>query len=189
MIQSRLIPKGKFNHAFDYNNKEGLSIASMVQSHSDVCLEVDTPGIYKADAIITTEKNLELVVKTADCMPVLISDKEKIGAVHVGWKGLENGIFHKTISNFNLSKLKVSIGPFAQACCYEVKQDLESKFSQYCLNIGNKIYLDLSKEIKDFCEGNKIDVEVSDVCTIENKKYNSYRRNKTEKRQWSSIWI
>ncbi len=189
MIESRLIPKGKFNDAFDFENREDLLVASMEQSHSDVCLEIDKPGRYKADAIITSEKRILLVVKTADCLPVLVSDKEKIGVVHIGWKGLQNGLFHKTISNFNFSKLKISIGPFAQKCCYEVKEDLELILSRYCLNIENKIYLDLSKEIKDFCSENKIDLEVSDICTIENKKYNSYRRNKTKKRQSSSIWI
>ena len=189
MIESSLITKGKFNDAFDYENTEDLLIASMEQSHSDVYLEVDIPGTYKADAIITTKKRLLLVVKTADCMPVLVSDDEYIGVIHIGWKGLENGIFHKAISNFNLSKLKVSIGPFAQKCCYEVQEDIESKFSQYCSSKGNKIYLDLSKEINDFCEDNKIQIEVSEICTIENEKYNSYRRDKTEKRQWSTLWM
>ena len=43
------------------------------------------------------ERDLTLVVKTADCMPVLICDEEKIGVIHIGWKGLENNIFYKTI--------------------------------------------------------------------------------------------
>ena len=99
------------------------------------------------------------------------------------------GIFNKTISNFDLSKVKVSIGPYAQKCCYEVKEDLESKFSEHCLKVENKIYLDLSMEIKEFCQFNKIELEVSDICTVENEKYNSYRRDKTKNRQLSKVWI
>ena len=53
----------------------------------------------------------------------------------------------------------------------------------------NKIYLDLTKEIKEYCETNSIELEMIVECTIENKKYNSYRRDKTNKRQLSSTWI
>ena len=192
MIQSQLIPNAQFNEALNSENsgdKDSLDMCFMDQSHSDIFIEVNKPGKYKADALITKNKNLPLVVLTADCMPVLISDDEKIGVIHIGWKGLENNIFYKTISGFNLQNLKVSIGPHAQKCCYEVKEDLESKFSGYCLRVGNKIYLDLSKEIKEFCLENNIGIEVSNICTIENQKYNSYRRNKTENRQSSFLWI
>tara|TARA_B100001996_G_scaffold244954_1_gene189679 strand:- start:1951 stop:2520 length:570 start_codon:yes stop_codon:yes gene_type:complete len=189
MIHSKLIPNAQYNDALRGEKYGGLELASMEQTHSDICLEINKPGIYYADALITKQRKLMLVVKTADCMPVLITDGEKVGVVHIGWKGIENDIFYKTISNFNLNKLKVSIGPHAQKCCYEVSEDLESKFSKLCLKQENKIYLDLSKGIKDFCYENKVDVEVSDVCTIENKKYYSYRRNKTKKRQISTLWI
>jgi hypothetical protein len=189
MIHSKLIPNGLFKEALDDKVSGFLDESLMDQSHSDVYLEVNKPGTYKADALITYKKNLALIVLTADCMPVLISDNEKIGVIHIGWKGLENKIFHKTVSNFNLSNLKVSIGPHAQKCCYEVQEDLELKFNKYCLRKENKIYLDLSMEIREFCEDNKIDIELSEICTIENEKYNSYRRNKTKSRQWSYLWI
>ena len=189
MIHSKLISNGQFNDAFDLEHTKGFEVASMEQSHSDVYLEVDKPGVYQADALLTKQKNLILVVKTADCMPVLITDGEKVGVVHIGWKGLENKIFYKTISKFDTSKLKVSIGPHAQKCCYEVKKDLASKFSEHCIKKENKIFLDLTKEIKDYCHTNDIELELSAECTIENKKYNSYRRDKTIKRQLSSTWI
>jgi hypothetical protein len=189
MIHSKLISNGQFNDAFDLEHTKGFEVASMEQSHSDVFLEVDKPGVYQADALITKQKNLMLVVKTADCMPVLITDGEKVGVVHIGWRGLENKIFYKAISKFNTSNIKVSIGPHAQKCCYEVKEDLEIKFSKHCLKEENKIYLDLTKEIKDYCDTNSIELEYFVECTIENKKYNSYRRDKTNKRQMSSIWI
>ena len=189
MIHSKLISNGQFYNSFDLEHTKGFEVASMEQSHSDVFLEVDKPGIYKADALITKKKNLMLVVKTADCMPVLITDGEKVGVVHIGWKGLENKIFYKTISKFDISKLNVSIGPHAQKCCYEVKQDLELKFREHCLKDENKIYLDLAKEIKEYCTTNSIELEMIDECTIENKKYNSYRRDRTTKRQLSKVWI
>ncbi len=189
MIHSKIITNAQFNDALNFNKTPGLDLASMDQSHSDIVLEIDKAGTYKSDALITKEKNLILVVKTADCMPVIVTDNEKVGVIHIGWKGLENKIFYKTISNFNLDKLKVSIGPFAKVCCYEVKKDLEVKFNEHCLKHKHKIYLDLSSEIKEFCRTNNIEIEISNVCTVENNKYNSYRRDKTTLRQWSLVWI
>ena len=95
MIKSHLIPNGHFNEALTSEklaNINDLDICMMDQSHSDVFIEVDKPGTYKADALITNNKNLGLVVLTADCMPVLIFDGEKIGVIHIGWKGLENNL-------------------------------------------------------------------------------------------------
>ena len=97
MIHSKLISNGQFNEAFDFEIPTGLELATMEQSHSDVFLEIDEPGDYQADALITREKKLTLIVKTADCMPVLISDEEKIGVIHIGWKGLENNIFYLSL--------------------------------------------------------------------------------------------
>ena len=95
MTQSQLIPKGKFNAALNsekLTDIKGLDICLMDQSHSDIFIEVKKPGTYKADALITKKKKLALVVLTADCMPVLVSDGEKIGVIHIGWKGLENNL-------------------------------------------------------------------------------------------------
>ena len=100
MIQSQLIPNAQFNEALNSENSgdnDSLDMCFMDQSHSDIFIEVNKPGKYKADALVTKNKNLPLVVLTADCMPVLISDDEKIGVIHIGWKGLENNIFYKTI--------------------------------------------------------------------------------------------
>ena len=109
MIHSKLIPNAQFNDSNDSENSNDLEIASMEQSHSDVSIEVDTSGTYKADGLITNKKKLALVVKTADCMPVIITDEKKIGIVHIGWKGLENKIFHKTILNYCQNRLPTSV--------------------------------------------------------------------------------
>lgn len=191
MIYSKLIPNGKFNNSAAFQEPQTSNYALMKQFHSDIVIEVSKPAIYKADGIITEKKSLAVVVQTADCMPVLMYDEKKVGALHIGWKGLENSIFSNSLKHFNLSNLKVSIGPHAQKCCYEVKDDLESKLSlkPYCIYKDKKIFLNLSKAIIDFCIMNNWPIEVSEICTICDEKYNSYRRNQTIARQWSFAWI
>ena len=191
MIQSKLIPNGKFNNSDAFQKPQISRYALMKQFHSDIVVEVSKPGTYKADGIITEEKRLAVVVQTADCMPVLMYDEKKVGALHIGWRGLENRIFSRSLKYFNLSNLKVSIGPHAQKCCYEVKEDLESNLSlkPYCISKDKKIFLNLSKAIIEFCRMNNWPIEVSEICTICDEKYNSYRRDQTNDRQWSFAWI
>ena len=53
----------------------------------------------EADAIITDKKKFPIAVLTADCVPLLIHDKERkmIAAIHAGWKGAYKGIVQKVI--------------------------------------------------------------------------------------------
>ena len=103
MIESKLIPKALFsdksvksvNNLKDYAGIE--YIASMNQTHSDVVTFVKSPALYDSDGIYTEEPKLGLVVQTADCMPILLSDKKRIGAIHSGWRGLKNNIVEKAI--------------------------------------------------------------------------------------------
>ena len=69
------------------NQEAPLSIATMNQTHSSTVLEIQNKGHYESDSILTSEKNLVLVVKTADCMPVLIRNTNSVAAVHIGWRG------------------------------------------------------------------------------------------------------
>ena len=56
------------------------------------------------DALITNSKKIAIGVLTADCVPILIYDKNKkiVSAIHAGWKGIYKGIINKVI-NFTCS--------------------------------------------------------------------------------------
>ena len=41
----------------------------------------------------------------------------------------------------------------------------------------------------DILQKNNIEFENSTTCTIDNDYFNSYRRDKTDLRQWSFVWI
>ena len=135
MIESKLISKALFTDK-SFNNLEEVmvqigvkSYAFMEQTHSNKITHAKKSGIYKSDGIFTLNKDLGLVVKTADCMPIFLKDKNSIGVVHVGWRGVKNKIVNNALKNFNLNELLMSVGPHAQSCCYEVKEDV----SKYCL--------------------------------------------------------
>ena len=89
----------------------------------------------KVDAIITDQKKLPIAVLTADCVPILIYDKNKnmIAAIHAGWKGAYKGIIKKVIK-FMIKKgchsenMIAAIGPCIAVKNYEIKKDFIKKF-------------------------------------------------------------
>ena len=78
------------------------------QVHGDATLfdpdfgDVDAPGSMEADGLATTEPGRALVIKTADCQPVLIAHAggRHILALHVGWRGNRIGFIQTAISQF-----------------------------------------------------------------------------------------
>jgi len=82
----------------------------------------------KADAVMTSRPSLPLGVKTADCLPILMSDKggRGVAAIHAGWKGVALGILPKAIRRFSMlfgaipEEIYIAIGPSIGICCLEV---------------------------------------------------------------------
>jgi YfiH family protein len=74
------------------------------QFHSDVVvnLDIDTTTI-NADGSYTSKANVVCAVLTADCLPILLCDKngEEIAALHAGWKGILADIITQGVSQFN----------------------------------------------------------------------------------------
>ena len=196
MIRSKNLNNAFFSSARDGSIEEILEsvgfqnqVATMDQTHSSVIEFADSCISYKCDGIYTDKIKLPLVVKTADCVPILMESIKGVSATHAGWRGLEMSIFEKSIAIHDISSLKISIGPHARKCCYEVGVEFLKTFNNSINKVNDKYYLDLTKNIKQFSIENKINLEDTGVCTICNKEYFSYRKNKTSERQFSFIWI
>ncbi len=194
MIESKLISKALFTDKTikSVNKLKALvgieHIASMNQTHSGKVSFAKASQIYDSDGIYTEIPKLGLVVQTADCMPILLSDKKRIGAIHSGWRGLKKNIVKKAIKKFDVNQLSISIGPHAQSCCYEVKEDVKKYFNDYTELRDGMFFLNMSQVLKNLSKEEGFQIEVSSICTICNNSYNSYRKNKTTKRQFGVIW-
>ena len=196
MIRSQNLNNAFFSSANDGSLEEILEtigfqnqVATMDQTHSSEIAFADSNISYKCDAIYTNKIKLPLVVKTADCVPLLMESSKGVSATHAGWRGLEKSIFEKSLDIHEISSLKISIGPHARKCCYEVGVEFLKTFNNSINKVNDKYYLDLTKNIKQFAFENNINLEDTGVCTICNKEYFSYRENKTSERQFSFIWI
>lgn len=66
------------------------------QIAGDSVVRVSEEGFAgEADALITREGNLSLVVGVADCVPVALVGEDEVGMVHSGWRGTLSGVSGK----------------------------------------------------------------------------------------------
>lgn len=87
------------------------------------------------DAFVTTLPGVVLVIKTADCLPILFWDPatRMVGAAHCGWRGLMAGLAAKTVREMvavgaKTRSIQAWLGPGIRARHYEVSSDLADKF-------------------------------------------------------------
>lgn len=85
---------------------------------------------------MTAQPGIVLGIRVADCMPILLVDRERraIAAVHAGWRGALNRIVEKTAGemcrsfNSRPQDLLAAIGPSIRKCCYEVGPEVVDAF-------------------------------------------------------------
>jgi hypothetical protein len=89
-----------------------------------------------ADAIVSNRAGLVLAVQVADCVPILLADRNggAAGAVHAGWRGTKKAIVLNVVDAMfhefgtDPADLIVAIGPSIGACCYEVGEEVFEAF-------------------------------------------------------------
>ena len=153
------------------------------QTHSDILIQSTTGSdLIEADAHWTAEKNIALVIKTADCIPAFIYDlKKKIAlAIHAGWRGVENQITKKSLEQIQaFENLKVYLGPHIQKQSFECGQDVKTKLdseNNHSVQKNNKFYVDIKNILMSQIKTPAyIDLNID---TVTNLNFNSYRRDK-----------
>ena len=105
---------------------------------------------YEADALITGEKGLPLVVFSADCGTVLLHDPAAgcVGAVHAGWRGCAAGIVEKTVREMarllgaRPERILAALGPCIGKCCFETDSDVPEAMASSALGAEAEPYLE-----------------------------------------------
>lgn len=171
-----------------------FSPISAWQTHSNNIKYLEQPetNIKDIDGFITKTENLLLIVKTADCVPIIFADKKNkiIGVSHQGWKGTLEQMSIKMV-NFLIKygakkeNLLVAIGPAICKKHYPVSADLYHQFAKRFFLREKDDHLDLKQinyqQLLD--AGLKpSQIETSDLCTYcEKRLFYSYRREGKEK--------
>lgn len=127
------------------------------------------PGV---DGIVTTNPELMLVVRVADCLPILLyHETGVIAALHAGRKSTKAGLLTNTLQllkqQFDITdNLNVWFGPHICEACYEVNQETHEHFSLYTHNVEQ-------------LENSGIDYQLTtlNTCTLHEQGFHSYRRS------------
>ena len=159
------------------------------QVHANTVLIVDeeTPPLQEADGLLTRLKEVPLVIRTADCLPVFFFDErqECIGLVHAGWRGTREQIAVKAVEKMQeaygtkVKDLKIAFGPAIRACCYQVGEEFAQYFPGEISPREDGFYLDLAAANQRQLTALHIDAEqIYDcgICTCCNKEFFSFRR-------------
>ena len=120
------------------------STVELDQVHGGSLAVIEAPPttrgrIAGCDALLTRQSGVALLVRTADCLPLVIADPSRgvVGIVHAGWRGLAAELPLRTIMAFRQlyhsapGALRVGIGPAIRSCCYEVGPEFVARFGAF----------------------------------------------------------
>ena len=176
------------------------------QTHSACVLDI--PFEYRtdiaADASFTSVPKTVCAVLTADCLPLLVVDKDasEVAAIHAGWRGLASGIVENTLTRLRSSveHLHVYLGPAIGPGAFEVGEDVRQAFVSLnrgfdaCFRptpVAGKYLADLYQlarlKLKALGVGY---ISGGEYCTYDQANmFYSYRRDGQTGRMASLIWL
>jgi hypothetical protein len=113
-------------------------VVTLRQIHSDLihCIHELPQQPLIGDGLITRTPGLLIAIQTADCLPVILVDvkSQAVGVFHAGWRGTLKRIVEKGVGQMfrcfgtRPRDLKAAIGPGVQGCCYQVGEEVRTKF-------------------------------------------------------------
>jgi YfiH family protein len=178
----------------------GVELESLVRMRQVHCADVfEAPPTRadswpEADIAITDDPSVALSVRAADCVPILLADRQtgSAAAVHAGWKGTAAGAVMVAVraltSRYGTrpSDVIAAIGPSIGPCCYEVGHELTQHFSSHpdapaWFSPGAKPHLDLWRATRDQLARAGVpaaQIHVCALCTFDHPVlFHSYRRD------------
>jgi polyphenol oxidase len=132
-----------------------------------------TPGTQHeaCDGWWSDEPGQGMMLVTADCLPVAIGRQNgapALAILHVGWRGLLEGIVENGVAAIGGKAMAAAIGPGIGPCCYEVGPDVAGPFeARFGGEVSNNGRLDLWRATElALNEAGCADVERTDLCTF-----------------------
>ena len=173
--------------------KEFGPVQYMSQVHGNrvVIVEEVTDEDPTADALVTGIPGISLAVQVADCIPLLLHSDHSVAAVHVGRKGLVNGVALAAIDVMRAmgsEKISAIIGPSICGHCYEVSQEIHDEVvalhpSAQAVTAQGTPALDLPAALRVVLESSGVSIQDESRCTLEDGNLYSYRRDGVTGRQ------
>ena len=168
----------------------GDRLADLHQVHGaevDVVDERPSTARPDADGIVTGQPGVVLMVRAADCVPVLLADADAavIGAAHCGRPGLAAGVVPATVArmrDLGAQSITAWIGPHVCGGCYEVPEQMQAAVSaavpaSVATTSWGTPSLDLGAGVRSQLAVEGVPVHDVSRCTRESTDLYSYRRD------------
>jgi len=160
-------------------------------------------GPYEADGAVTSDPESVCAVMTADCLPVLMCDRQgtRVAAVHAGWRGLAAGILEEAFQALGIcaKRVLVWLGPAIGPQAFEVGPEVRARFVEFDPRAAEAFRLrpdgrwlaDLAELARQrFARLGVTDVYGGVYCTFSDpRRFFSYRRDGVTGRMASLIWL
>jgi len=174
------------------------------QVHGDKVIDVAQYGERPpADAGFSTRTGLVCAVLTADCLPVLLCDRDgtRVAAAHAGWRGLASGILECSVKALDtdpgqlLAWLGPAIGPASFEVGDEVRRVFVDQHAQAAVAFSaatdGRWLADLYRLAAIRLQAVGVDaIYGGGFCTFSDReRFYSYRRDGTTGRMASLIWL
>ncbi len=171
------------------------TVVTITQVHGNAVFFADRridQKTARADSLVSHKAGTAVAVVTADCVPILVCFPNSgcVCAIHAGWRGTSHRVVKNCLNavckeyQLNPRDAIAAIGPAIGKCCYEVGEDVASRF---LCGYGKKdkwlFQKSGGKYLLDLCELNRMElaalgvlkIEMLGVCTYCNN-LPSYRR-------------
>ncbi|WP_110181590.1 polyphenol oxidase family protein [Nocardioides solisilvae] len=169
----------------------GVPFARLVQVHGDDVVLVTAPtghdDVPTADAAVTTTPGLGLMVRVADCVPVLLADPDRgvLGAVHAGRSGMVLDVATRAVErmrDLGAEHLVGWVGPHVCGACYEVPEGMREEVAALVPEARAQTSwgtpaLDVGAGVRAQLERAGVEVVEVGGCTREREDLHSYRRD------------
>jgi purine-nucleoside/S-methyl-5'-thioadenosine phosphorylase / adenosine deaminase len=173
------------------------------QVHGAVVIDaVEAAPDVEADGIVARSAGSICTVLTADCLPVLLSDRagKAVGIAHAGWRGLAGGIIENAVRATAPSPqdLIAYLGPGIGPRTYEVGEDVRLAFvgkdpgadAAFTPCPKGKYLADLYELARRHLRASGVaEIHGGGFCTASDERFFSFRRDRTTGRMASLIWL
>lgn len=184
----------------------GVGFARMNQVHGDsviVAVEPDHEAgasLPEADGSVTDRRGLGLMVRVADCVPVLLADADAgvIGVAHAGRRGVELDIVTRVVErmrDLGAGDITAWIGPHICGRCYEVPEAMRAEVAEavpetYAETSWGTPALDLGAGVEAQLARSGVRAERVVGCTREAETFHSYRRDAADAGRFAGlVWM
>lgn len=166
-------------------------LVSAVQVHGDRVLLAENirqdSESADADALVTGQRGVGLLIQQADCQAVLLHDpvREVIAAAHSGWKGSVLNIIAATVQVMRAqfgtdpADLRAVISPSLGPCCAEFvnwRLELPASLHQHQVKANHFDFWAISRDQLTAAGVKREQIETAGICTACNHSFFSYRR-------------